>query len=466
LGFDLAEIGNPMLRDVYHPAIYEFDAPAPSYWEATTTCVPYPALEGDQTADIAIIGGGYLGLTIALILARDHKADVAVVDAGHIGWGASGRNGGFNSGPAMKLSVSELIAKYGVEEARRYYHSQVEGQQIVADIASDEAIDIDRAGDGIYVVAPSRRAFDGLTDYHALLRDKIGAKVALLDRAAFAEIGHDGPEQHGALHKQSGFGIHPLKYAVGLGAAATRHGARLYAHSRITGWTKDGTVHRLSSSSGTLRAKRVVVAANGYLSDGLHPALDARVMPAISNIIVTRPLTKADLAQHRFATLCPLYNTRSLLYYYRRLPDDRILFGARGDTVGDPASGEQMRARMQAQLACVFPCWAGIEIDYFWRGLVAVTAKRLPSFGALPDDNSVHYGFGCHGSGINNAAYMGTMLARQIIGKNDTGVDLSVPAPYRDLPPRLGPGGPVVRRLGLKMAYGLYGVTDRWSNRA
>ncbi len=125
---------------MYHPSIYDDTQPVPSYWEATDTRSGngYQPLSRDAACDVAVIGGGYTGLSAALHLARDYDIDVRVLEAGHIGWGASGRNGGFCCLPASLISIQQLIKRYGLDETKRFFATQLEGMDLVTSLAADE----------------------------------------------------------------------------------------------------------------------------------------------------------------------------------------------------------------------------------------------------------------------------------------------------------------------------------------
>lgn len=447
------------LRQVFHPAMYRFDEPVASYWEASAQPVAYSRLEAETSVDIAVVGGGYTGLSAALHAARDFGADVAVLEAGHIGWGASGRNAGFACIPATKLSTPKLIERYGLDEAKKFFAAQIEGTRFTRALIEDNGIDADITGDRNFAVAevPGRMA-ELAAEVEAYTK-LFGIEARTYTAEEFREIGHDGsPEQFGAMDYRPGFAIHPLKFLVGLGRTAAAAGARLFANSPVVGWEKTGDRHRLRTPHGTLSARRVVLATSGFTPDGLHTAFDRRVLPAISNIIVTRPLTEAEWQVHRFLTTSPLLNARHLLTYYRRLPDGRLLIGERGDWTGRPDHGERMKQQLVRRLGEIFPAWQGIEVQYFWRGLVDLTRKLTPSLGRLDDDPSVWYGFGYHANGVNSAPWTGRALARAICGSNSG--ELEVPAVMRGLPARLPPFGMLSRRLTLAAAYAHYRRED------
>ncbi len=454
------------MTQLYHPSIYDFDQAVPSYWEATAPPhETYAPLQGDERCDVAVIGGGYTGLSTALHLARDYGVDVRVLEAGHIGWGASGRNGGFCCLPATKLSVAQMIKRYGLEETKRFYAAQLEGMELVRALGDDEGIDYERCGNGNLLVAHMPARFKELEDYAETLSRHFGIKTKLYSKQEFAELGHDSTEQFGAMHMAAGFALHPLKFAMGLGRAAARRGARLHAHSRVTAWRREGGEHHLVTAGGSLRARRVVMAANGFMPEGLHPAFDGLVLPALSNIVTTRPLSDEELAAQGWRTgttftETPVCNTRELLFYYRLLPDRRLLFGARGDTTGRPQEGERMRAWLTRRLGEVFPQWKNVPSSHFWRGLVCLTLKLAPSLGRLEDDPSVWYGFAYHANGVNSAPWTGMILARLMAGSNS-----GAPSGTRALPgvvaglPRRIPL-PALRLWGLRAAYLYYRYRD------
>lgn len=411
---------------------YDWSRPVESHWEESRppgSAVDAPPLSGDRVADVAIIGGGYCGLSAAYHLARQ-GIDACVVEAGHIGWGASGRAGGFCSVGASFLGPGELRTIYGEDETIAFYRALADAVRAAEGLIAEEAIDVEAQGDGVWTFAHKKSRLKELKS-HVAIAERAGFAAEIVTPEAFAARAFACSEQFGALHEKIGFGLNPLAYCQGLARAAQRRGAQIYARSRVLQWERGGGGHRLFTSAGSLRARRVIVAGNGYLPEEFVPELYGRTLPIISNIVTTRPLTVDELAAQNWKTRSPASNTRAHLAYLRLLPDNRLLFGGRGDTTGKPADGAAMRALLERRLAALFPAWKNVEITHSWRGFIAATARLTPALGELPDNPSISYAFGCHGNGIAFMTWAGRMLAEGIAGRRPP-----IPAPIRGLPRR------------------------------
>lgn len=410
-------------KRLFNQSLYRFQELQPSYWEASVAgkrpTLGQPLIK-DEVCDVAIIGGGYTGLSAAYHLAKDHQIDARVLEAGEIGWGASGRNGGFCCMGGTQLSPAKLIRKFGLDEAKRYYRAQADAVELVRGIAQDEDIQVEAKGDCEWVVAEKSSHYSELADECAMINAKLGLGAEMISRERFAEIGYDAPHQHGALAHKPGFGLNPLKYCLGLGDAATRAGAFLHPLSEVTGWHKDGATHILQTSAGgTLEAKHVIVACNGFMPEHLNPQISGYALPLQSQIIVTRPLNSDELAAHKWTTQSPAINSRNVYFYYRMLPDNRFLIGGRGDFEGTPEGAAKSAEALRHTMIALWPEWRGVSVDYAWRGFVCFTSALRPAVGRLEDDPSVSYGFGYHGNGVNNATWIGKEIADWLATGND-----------------------------------------------
>ena len=402
---------------LYDENLYRFDTPQGSYWEATAgdTIVEAQPLSGAESCEVAVIGGGYTGLSAALHLARDYGVDVRVLEAGHFGWGASGRNGGFCCMGGTGLGSSGVIKRFGEDAAKAYYRTQVDAVELVRQIVTEENIDVQIQGDGELDTAHTPKSHDRQKLEHEALTRVLGIEAELFGPEEFRERFYDSAEQYGGMLVRPTFGLHPLRYCRGLAAAAARHGARLHDRSEVIEWKKgDEGFHNLITRDGTLRARKVVYATNGFISEDLRPEFRGYTLPIISAIIATRPLSEDERAAHHWRTELPAANTRRILNYYRMLPDGRFLLGGRGHGRGEPSGEQQTFSELQRSLRKIWPHWRDIEIEYKWLGLICFTGSLRSVIGQTEDDPSVFYGYGYHGNGVANGTWTGKKLAAWI----------------------------------------------------
>ena len=429
----------PLDRAMYDTALWP-----ESWWRACAPAWDDPAaLDGDAEAEIAIIGGGYAGLACAIRLA-ERGIEALVLDAGPIGWGASGRNGGMAGLASHKLPMPALIRRHGPAEVSRYRASQVEGLERLRAFCHERGLPVQ--GRGELVLAHSEKSFRALTARKP--SDGIGYEV--LEPAPTGDM-----RRWGGVLMTPYFGIHPLRLVRALADRAGELGQRVHPRSEVTNWRREGGRHLLVTARGAVRAAKVVLATNGFTPDGLHPGFKGRAVPVISNIGVTRVLTGEERARHPWLGDDPCADTRNLLVYLRMLPEGRLMFGMRGDLTGSEAGARKMRARLERRIAEQFPGWAGIPLDYFWRGPICATASYTPAVDRLEDDPSVFHAFGWHGSGVNGAQVGARLLADVIAGDPLE----SIPSPWRGRAPALPLPG--LRPLYVALALTQQRIQDR-----
>jgi glycine/D-amino acid oxidase-like deaminating enzyme/ketosteroid isomerase-like protein len=303
----------------------------------------------------------------------------------------------------------------------------------------------------------------GLRAKAALVERLFGERWPVWSREELAERLLDAPEAHGCLHVPHYFGLHPLRYARGLAEAAARAGAAVHPRTPVLRWERAAgrrrRHHLLYTPAATVTADRVLVATNGYTPEDLDPALAGRLLPALSSILVTRPLTPTEQAAHRWTEPALLADTRDLLFYIRLLSDRRLLFGARGGTDASPAAFGRRVAWMRRRLGQKFPAWAGVEVGHAWWGLVCLARDLLPHLAWLDGDDrppgTALCALAYHGGGVAFSTMLGRAAAAVLAGREP---DPPLPAFVRTPPPRFPL--PRARVWALRGAYAAYNRGD------
>lgn len=420
---------------MYDPLVHPFpdgrQSNPDSYWSKVGQETPDDdgAVDSDIDVDVAIIGGGYTGLSAALALGREHGISATVLEARSSAWGCSGRNGSFARISGGRVPWSTLVKKYGPDVARAYFGELRQGLETVRALIAD-GIDCDKQPDGVYKVATFGSHVDTLKREEELYNSILGYPARFMAADSLRGI-HEGPESYGALHLPDGFSIDPLKFAQGIHCMARSNGARIHTNSPVVGWESKGGAHHLATPAGTVRAKRVIVATNGYTSSQLHPQLAGRILPVHSQIIVTAPMTQAQVEASLPSGSC-MFDTRGLLFYYRRLPDNRMLFGGRSAISGADAGAPRHRQYLYDAMTRKFPALAGIGVAHWWGGWVAVTRNSLPFCYRVPGLSDVFTAGGYAGSGVSFSVHLGTRLAMMAAGKPfETGATFLTREPER-----------------------------------
>jgi len=445
------------MKNLYHSDIYKFNTPVKSYWEETSNeKLNLEKLTKNINCEIVVVGGGYTGLLCAINLIENYNLDVILIEAGKIGWGASSRNGGFCSFPPIKTSFKKLQKIYGKEETKKFFRNAVEGSNYTKDIISNYNIDCDVTGESNFIVAHHPNKFKQIKEQAEVYKSEFGIETELYSKEEFNKFGHGGNEQFGALSYKPGFAINPLKFVNGITKYALSKKLKIFEHTLVDKINKNNGYYTLKSKEGSVKAKKVVVATNGFYQEGLVPQLNSRILPVISNIIVTRKLTDKEIDLHNFKTFSPIVNTKNLLYYYRKLPDNRILFGTRGDFIGSDQSNLDRAKIMEKFFKNIFPDWASISIDYNWRGLIAMSQKLTPSIGKI-ENEEIYYGFGYHGVGVSSAPWTGYQLSKLVFSSNSKNLNIS--KIYKGLPKKFI--FPKLRIFYFRLAVLFYNIKDK-----
>lgn len=348
-----------------------------------------PSLSSRLDASVCIVGGGFAGLNTALGLAERGVRDVVLLEADTPAFGASGRNGGFVFGGFSRGEAS-LLHDLGPAHARSLYVGTTQAVELIRSRIARYAIECDDTQAGI-LWANWFRDPTVLLRRQKLLADAFGQDWRWMDR-------HNVRQQlcteryHDALYEPQAFHFHPLKYANGLARIAAERGVALFAHSPAVSLARTGSGWRITTPSGSVEAKQVVLACGGYLA-GLHRRVDAAVLPIATYVMVTEPLgARLDAAMR---TRAAVYDTRFAFDYYRPLPDSRLLWGGRISILD--RSPQAVRCLLYRDMLKVFPQLEGVGIDYAWSGLMSYARHEMPQIGQVEPGLWVAQAFGGHG---------------------------------------------------------------------
>ncbi len=385
------------------------------YWLDTAT--PFSAgMPGgpEGTADVAVVGAGFTGLSAALALAKK-GARVVLLEAGQVANAASGRNGGMcNNGFAQDYyGLSSVI---GRERANLLYRAFDAGVDKVEAIVRDEGIDCGFKRVGKLKLAAKPEHYDKIVRSQELLAQEVDPDTSLVPRADMAaEIGSDA--YHGGMLFKKSARMHMGNFGQGMAEAAARHGALIYENNPVMGIKRlSGQVHELKTLHGSVRANQVLL-ATGTTQVGPLDWYRRRIIPVGAYVVATEPLPEAlldRLTPNRRNTT----DTRNFVNYFRTTPDNRILFGgrARFSSRSDPAFDRKSGVILRKSMAKVFPELADARIDYCWGGMVDMTQNRLPRAG---ERDGMFYSMGYSGHGTQMATYMGAIMAEVLDGRAD-----------------------------------------------
>lgn len=405
-------------------------------WEALSPPpAPLAPLDGDAAADLAIVGGGFLGLSTALH-AAEAGLDVVLLESRQPGFGASGRNTGFVV-PSLKSSIgpAEATAALGPVHADRLLRLVAGSGRGVFELIARHGIDCGAVRNGWLQPAHSRAAA-------AMLRARLprlveaGVDAEWIDAEQMAR--RTGiPGFHGGVRVASGGQITPLAYARGLARAAMTAGARLHGDSPVTALTPSGDGWRVATAGGSVTARRVLMATNALIGP-LLPPLRASIIPARVFQIATQVLPEA-LRATLLPDMAPVADTRRHTFAVRWSPDGRLVTGGLVTPFGDPI--DRARRVFTARLARMIPGLPEVRAEYAWSGVIAGTPDFLPRMLRLAP--GLEAAIGCNGRGVALTTALGRALGPYLAGRVPE-ADFVLPVtPPRPLPlSRLSSLGP------------------------
>ncbi|MCC6716791.1 MAG: FAD-binding oxidoreductase [Acetobacteraceae bacterium] len=386
-----------------------------------------PPLDGDKTVSVAVIGGGFTGLSAALHLA-EQGADVAVLEAHEPGWGASGRNGG-QVNPGLKPDPDQVVADFGADLGERMVAMAWNAPNATFDIIRRHQIQCDASQTGTIRAAWMQPNVAEIRTAHAQGARR-GMPVELLDAVQMRAVTGTDRYLCALLDKRGGH-VNPLGYARGLAQAAIQAGAAVHGATPARTIRRNGNRWHVQTPTGTVHAEHLVLATNGY-TDDLWPKLRQTVVPVFSAVVASESLPGA-LAAAILPTRAALYELGKVTTYYRLDHQNRILMGGRSRQ--SPVTGPEDLLFLRRYAERLWPAIKGIGWTHGWNGQLAVTMDSYPHIHEPAPGVTVCLGY--NGRGVAMASAMGPQLARRVLGGQQAEIDMPItdlkPVPFHAL---------------------------------
>ncbi|MGJ4942257.1 FAD-dependent oxidoreductase [Bradyrhizobium sp. HKCCYLS1011] len=393
-----------------------FPLPPSLYADTAVASVATPPLEADKHFPVAIIGGGFTGLSTALHLA-EQGVQAIVLEAQEPGWGASGNNGG-QINPGLKHDPEQIEADFGTDLGRRMVAFAYGTTNFTLDLIRRYQIPCEARQNGTLRAAYNEAAASGIraTAEQCIRR---GMPVKLLNRAELRE--RTGTDRYlCAILDSRGGDLHPLSYARGLARAAIAAGASVHGETPALSLSRDGSRWRITTPRASVHADKVLLATNGF-TDDLWPGLRRTIVPVFSSIAATAPLSD-EVARAIMPTRSVLYESGHITVYYRIDQHNRLLMGGRGPMrwIKSPTDISYL-IRYAERL---WPQLKGIAWTHGWNSRLAITADHYPHVHE-PADNLL-VSLGCNGRGVALSTAMGAQLARRLIDGAKAEIDMPI----------------------------------------
>ena len=397
-----------------------------AYWQSTTDYLNTATLTSHINADVVIVGAGYTGLSCAIELAQLGIKNIVVLEANTIGWGCSGRNAGFVLPGSGRLGYKQLVERFGKAAAFNLHQDFLNATELVASRTKQANINVDKTEIGYLKLAHSAKWYEKLKRTADYLEQEFDYQVEFINKDTLKRNYVDHQKASGAIRYTNGYGLNPLKLVNGYYKLALQLGVKVYTQSAVESIEYVNNQHQVLTSAGSVKASQLVMATNGYTTAHLNSPLKNKILPVLTNVVVTTPFTNEQLANSNFKTHQVMMDTRELKYYYRLLPDNRLLFGGRGAIAGKDAQHPKYQQRILQEIKSTFVGLDNIKIDYNWIGWIAVSMDQMPHIYQTSDN--VFYATGYCGSGVSFSSYAGKQLA-EIMVTGTSGSTLYSPLP-------------------------------------
>ena len=389
-----------------------------SYW-ARSQSSQNPPLTDDLSVDVAVLGGGFTGLSSAYYIRRiSPRKRVVVLEAKGCGNGASGRNGAmlltmtadrymaFSSAPAIDKQIYDLTAR-NIRE--------------LSNLSTATGIDCDMETNGALQVLNTADEVRAARAYVQQARS-LGMPVEFWSKEQLiTAIGTSVYEA--AFYDPNGGQVHPMKLVHVFKAAAEAAGVQIFENTTVAN-IKEGPEHLLHTASGhTVKAKSLVLATNAFTSrlGYLHNS----ILPVREYVAITPPLSEKQLTEIGWHQRLPFNDSRTEVYYLGLTPDNRVHIGGGSPSyffnggTGDPDFDAPHFSQLQRELVRIYPGLAGMEFEVGWDGVVDWSLNASPSVGRTGRHNNIFYGLGYSGHGVNLTSVFGRIIADLEAGQEE-----------------------------------------------
>lgn len=416
-------------------------------WYAATANqqLELPPLQGEESADVCVIGAGYTGLSTAIHL-RKLGYSVTVLEANKVGWGASGRNGG-HVGTGQRADQEQLEKWVGLDQARELWKLGLEAVDTVCGLIEEYDIDCELKQGNLHVASKAKDIPDLRSEVDHLQQVYGYDQIRFVDKPELTEM-TSGQGFHGASINTGCRHLHPLNYALGMARAALELGATIHEGSRVLSYT-EGDQICVRTDRGEVRARFLVIACNGYL-EKLEPRTAGRIMPINNYMLATEPLPET-LARQLIRDDTSVSDSLFVINYWKLSADNRLLFGG-GESYSRRFPND-IKNFVRKYMLRIYPELANTRIDYGWGGTLAITMNRMPDFGRLAPN--VLYAHGYSGHGVPTATLAGKLMAEVISGTAER-FDVMAGVPSHQFP-----GGTLLRWPGLVAGMLFFSLRDR-----
>lgn len=390
------------------------------YWLETARHDPRASLGHSVDVDVAIVGAGFTGLWTAYqLLEAQPGLQITLLESEEVGFGASGRNGGFAM-TLLDMSLAHLRRNHGDAAAKAAHDAVATSVDEIGETVAAHGIDCEWVHGGLMVVGTNPGQMQRVeADYRTAQELGLDGFRRLSSEETRAEV--ESPTYLGALMEDHCGVLHPAKLTNRLAAVVEGMGATIFERTPISRIEDGGARLHVHTPSGVVRAEQVVLATNAWAST--TPWFKHKVVPLYTYIALTEPLTDAQWDTVGWERRQGIEDKRNFVHYYRRTDDGRILWGG-SDGIIYPGGAIRPRydradtvfKRLESTFRRTFPQLDQVRFSHGWGGPVAITVSFMPLFGSLLEGR-LHYGLGYNGHGVAPSHTGGKILRDKVLGK-------------------------------------------------